>query len=145
MGTPCKQEPIIRVMDSRQVAMDDKLERIVTALEHLTEQRIEIKHLSDGLADHHTWLKKHEERLQAVEKTPVSEHCATLKDHERRLQSQERKPDQSKEVDAVKERVDELEKKPAKSASKVAWMFYGAALSAGGSVISGLVVFWMIH
>lgn len=145
MTEVCKQEPMIPVMGQRQAAMDDKLERIVSALELLTEQRIEIKHLSETVSDHHSWLKKVEVRLQAAEKTPVAEHCETLKDHERRLQAQERKQDYRQDLTEIKDKVDDLEKRPAKSASRVAWMFYGAALSAGGSVVSGLVVFWMIH
>jgi benzoyl-CoA reductase/2-hydroxyglutaryl-CoA dehydratase subunit BcrC/BadD/HgdB len=145
MPDDCKQEPMIRIMADRQASMDEKLDRLVTVLEEITAQRIEIRHLSDELTNHHSWLKKHELRIQAVEKTPVAEHCATLKDHERRLQAQERKADQGRAVEELESRVDELEKQPGKSAGKALWVAYGAAMATGGSVISGVLVFWLVN
>ena len=159
MGDPCKQEQAVKsheqllrtqqqMMGSvleRQASSDGKLDQIACSLKELTEQRIEIKHLADGFDDHQSWLKKHEQRIQTLEKTPVGDHCATLRDHERRLQAQERRPDQGKAVAGLETRVDDLEKSPGKKAGRAVWMLYGALLSSGGAVAAGLTVAWLVN
>lgn len=123
MGEPCKQEPIIHIMNTRQTAIDEKLDHLVKTMESIAAQRVEIQHLAEQGRDTRQWLK----------------------DHETRLQVQERKPDPGKEIKHLEGRVDDLEKQPGKNAGKALWMFYGASLAAGGSVVSGLVVFWLVN
>ena len=62
----------MRVMDARQAAMDQKIDRMVEALESLAAQRVEIGHLNNQQIDSRKWLKDHEHRIQALEKAPGS-------------------------------------------------------------------------
>jgi len=72
MTEPCKQEPMIRVMSDRQAAMDQKMDRMVKALESMAEHRVEIEHLAEQGQDSRKWLKDHERRIQTLEKAPGS-------------------------------------------------------------------------
>ncbi len=70
MSDPCKQEPLIRIMDARQAAMSATLERVAEAMDSIVAQRVEIAHLVEQNRDGRKWMKQHEDRLQALEKAP---------------------------------------------------------------------------
>ena len=66
----CQQEPAIKVMDARQVAMSAKLDRMADALEALAVQKNDIGHLTRRVEDLRTWTGDHEKRLKALELAP---------------------------------------------------------------------------
>lgn len=69
-GEACKQESHLRIINQRWIDLDKKMDRMVEALEALAAQRVEIEHLIEQQRDTKSWLKRHEERIQALERAP---------------------------------------------------------------------------
>ena len=72
MADHCMNEGQISLLGQRWADLDKKMDRMVSALESLAEQRIEIKHLDEDQKDSRAWLKHLEQRTQALEKAPGS-------------------------------------------------------------------------
>lgn len=60
---PCHHTPAIH-------KIEEKLDKVVEALQVLAVQKNEIEHLIKTQGDHRAWLKGHEERIQHLEKRP---------------------------------------------------------------------------
>jgi len=81
MGSPCVQEPAIKLMG-------EQLAELGKTLATIAVQKNEIEHLVKEQIEHRTWLRTHETRIQAMEKIDFA-------DHEERLKAIETKPAKS--------------------------------------------------
>jgi len=72
-------EQLVRQIAAQQADMKRELENISLVLQELAAQKKDIEHLREHQADHRSWLKNHEERVQAMEKKHEACNIGELK------------------------------------------------------------------